>query len=106
MRRALPGIVAAIGVVLVFTGIAVFAAANAAHAGGPGDFGWAAYAPLEETHSAYRSALTFTTAGGTVLWTTGHLLGAGLVVLGALVLAGVGGWLLGRRAGRRGSATG
>jgi hypothetical protein len=41
-----------------------------------------------------------------VLWTGQHLLGAGLLVLGLLVLAGVGGWLLGRRTGRRSAAGG
>ena len=41
-----------------------------------------------------------------MLWTGGHLVGAGLAVLGALVLAGVGGWLLGRRSGLRGTARG
>jgi heme/copper-type cytochrome/quinol oxidase subunit 1 len=101
MRRALPWLVAALGVVLVVLGVLVFAAANAA----PPDFGWSAYAPLEETTTAYRSAITF--AGpGTVLWTRGHVVGAGLAVLGALVLAGVGGWALGLRAGRRGSVPG
>jgi hypothetical protein len=62
-------------------------------------FGWTSYAPLQETQSAYLSAVTF--ADGTVVWTGQHLLGAGLLVLGLLLLTGVGGWLLGRRAGRR-----
>jgi len=35
-----------------------------------------------------------------VLWTGTHLVGAGLLVLGLLVLAGLAGWLFGRRAGR------
>ena len=52
--------------------------------------------------------VTFTVASDgdwAVMWTRGHLLGAGLVVLGLLVLVGVGGWWIGRRAGRpRGSA--
>jgi hypothetical protein len=100
MRRALPWIVAGLGVVLVAAGVAVFAAANR----GPVDFGWASYGPLEPSQSAYQSALTF--SEGTVLWTGEHVLGAGLLVLGLLVLAGVGGWLLGRRAGRGAAAGG
>ncbi|WP_167760550.1 hypothetical protein [Blastococcus sp. CT_GayMR16] len=38
---------------------------------------------------------------GSVRWTAQHAVGAGLVGLGLLLLAGVGGWLLGLRAGRR-----
>ena len=94
MRRALPGIVAGLGVVLVLTGIAVFAAANRA----PLYFGWSSYAPLTKAVGPYQSGITF--SDGAVLWTGEHLLGAGLVVLGALALAGMGGWLLGRRSGR------
>ena len=95
MRRAVPWLVAGLGAVLVAAGAAVFAAANR----GGADFGWSSYAPLEQAPSAYRSAITF--SDGSVLWTGRHLLGAGLLVLGLLVLAGVGGWLLGRRGGRR-----
>jgi heme/copper-type cytochrome/quinol oxidase subunit 1 len=98
MRRALPWLVAGLGAVLVAAGVVVFTAANR----GAADFGWSSYAPLEPTDDAYRSAITYTFSGGTtVLWTGQHLLGAGLVVLGLLVLNGVGGWLLGRRVGRR-----
>jgi hypothetical protein len=76
--------------------MAVFAAANS----GPADFGWTTYGPLDEVRHPYRSGIVFSDAT-TVLWTGKHVLGAGLVVLGALVLVGVGGWLLGRRGGRR-----
>jgi heme/copper-type cytochrome/quinol oxidase subunit 1 len=94
MRRALPWIVAALGVVLAVAGIALFAAANR----GPADFGWAAYGPLQPT----QSTVTYTFAdNATVLWTGQHLLGAGLLVVGLLLLTGVAGWLLGWRAGRR-----
>jgi hypothetical protein len=96
MRRAVPWLVSGLGAVLVAAGAAVFAAANR----GGADFGWSSYAPLEQTRSAYRSAIIFSD-GTTVLWTGQHLLGAGLVVLGLLALAGVVGWLLGRRGGRR-----
>jgi hypothetical protein len=98
VRRILPAVVAGLGVVLVLTGIAVFAAANT----GPADFGWSSYAPLEPQMTDPFATSTFVPATDwAVLWTTEHLLGAGLVVLGALLLAAVGGWLLGRRAGRR-----
>jgi hypothetical protein len=98
VRRVLPGIVAALGVVLIFTGIAVFAAANRT----PADFGWSGYAPLEPQAPDPFATRTFVSANDwAVLWTTQHLVGAGLVVVGALLLAAVGGWLLGRRAGRR-----
>ena len=95
MRRALPWLIAGSGAVLVEAGIAVFATAG--HE--PSDFGWSAYAPLEPTQ-APSATYTFVDSA-TVLWTGQHLLGAGLLVLGLLVLAGVGGWLLGLRTGRR-----
>ena len=97
MRRVLPWLLAVLGAALVAAGAAVFAAANRDAA----DFGWSSYAPLEQTERASRSAILYTFSDGTtMLWTGQHLLGAGLVVLGLLVLAGVGGWLLGRRGGR------
>lgn len=95
MRRAVPWLVAGVGAVLAVAGALVFAAANR----GPADFGWSAYAPLRETRADYSNAVTF--SDGAVLWTRQHLLGAGLLVLGLLVLTGAVAWLLGRRAGRR-----
>jgi hypothetical protein len=88
-------LVAGLGLVSVVAGVLVFAWANRS----PADFGWTAYAPLEPVPGGpYRSDLTLTFHDGwTVLWTAGHLVGAVLVVLGLLVLAAVGGWLLGRR---------
>ena len=97
MRRAFPWLVAGLGVVLAVAGALVFAAANR----GPADFGWSAYTPLQEAPTAYLSPVTF--SDGSVLWTREHLLGAGLLVLGLLVLTAALAWLLGRRAGRRGS---
>jgi heme/copper-type cytochrome/quinol oxidase subunit 1 len=96
VRRAVPWLVALFGTGLVVAGVVVFAAANR----GPLDFGWSSYAPLAQNEVAYQGAITFAD-GAAVLWTGQHLWGAGLVVLGLLVLVGVGGWLLGRRAGRR-----
>jgi heme/copper-type cytochrome/quinol oxidase subunit 1 len=98
VRRAVPWLVALLGAALVVAGVVVFASANR----GPVDFGWTAYAPLEQTRDAYQSVVSFTD-GATVLWTGQHVLGAGLLVLGLLVLVGAGCWLLGRRAGRRGA---
>ena len=97
MRRAVPWLIALLGAALAVAGVIVFAAANR----GPVDVGWSSYAPLTRDVGEHRSIVTFSD-GVTVLWTRQHLLGAGLVVAGLLVLAGVGGWLLGRRAGRRG----
>ncbi|HLM04311.1 MAG TPA: hypothetical protein VK402_03860 [Blastococcus sp.] len=95
MRRAVPGILAFLGLALVMAGIAVFAAAN--HASVP-DFGWTSYAPLEPQVPGPFDTSTYAYAPDwTVLWTAGHLAGAGLAVLGLLVLAGVCGWALGRR---------
>ncbi len=51
---------------------------------------------------AYQSELLLLT-DGTVLWNRQHAIGAGLAVLGLLVLAGLGGWFLGRRTARTGS---
>ena len=97
MRRAVPGILAFLGLALVMTGIAVFAAANRAPAG---DLGWTSYAPLEPQVPGPFDASTYAyTPDWAVLWTAGHLAGAGLAVLGLLVLVGAGGWSLGRRSG-------
>ena len=95
MRRALPWVLLGCGGVLALAGVLVFAVANR----GPQDFGWTAYAPLQEIGTDYVNGVTF--SDGSVLWTAQHLLGAGLLVLGLLVLTGAGAWLLGRRAGRR-----
>jgi heme/copper-type cytochrome/quinol oxidase subunit 1 len=95
VRRAVPWLVAGLGAGLVVAGVLVFAAANR----GAADFGWSSYSPLQETQTAYLSAVTF--SDGTVLWTGQHLWGAALAVLGLLLLTSVAAWLLGRRAGRR-----
>ena len=92
MRRALPGLVAGLGVVLAAGGVTVFWATNLSGAGG---VGWSAYAPLEPGDPVPPGA------GWQVTWTGGHLLGAALLAAGLLVLAALGGWLLGRRSGRR-----
>jgi hypothetical protein len=97
VRRALPWAVAVLGTALAVAGVAVFWRTNTTPAVAYGG----SHAPLTE---AYDSTLTVTFDGGTVLWTRGHLVGAGLLVAGALVLAAVGGWVLGRRSARRGAA--
>lgn len=95
MRRALPWLSLGLGVLVLAAGVAVFWTANALPRG------WTAYAPLEPGESpAYTSTLAISFDGGSVLWTGRHLLGAGLGVLGLLILVGTAGWLLGRRAGR------
>jgi heme/copper-type cytochrome/quinol oxidase subunit 1 len=99
VRRVLPWSAALLGGALVAGGVILFALANRS----PADFGWAAYSPLSSTVYRSESTLNFDD-GSAVLWTGQHLLGAGLVVAGLLVLAGVVGWLLGRRSVRRPSA--
>ncbi|MGY1663255.1 hypothetical protein ACI78Q_18690 [Geodermatophilus sp. SYSU D00705] len=97
MRRAAPWLTAGAGTALVLAGVVVSWWANTArwitHGGG--------HEPLVPGGaSAYESRLV-PGVDGAVLWTWRHTSGAGLVVLGLLVPAGVGGWLLGRQAGRR-----
>jgi hypothetical protein len=98
VRRVAPWLVAGLGAALVVGGVAVFWLANTAT--------WTAYsgsyAPLapEGSPAAFSSRLVLG-VDGSVLWTWRHAAGAGLLVLGLLVLTGVGGWALGRRSGRR-----
>jgi hypothetical protein len=95
MRRAAPLLMAGAALGLVVVGVAVFAVADrrpvepfAAYSG--------SYEPLPETFPA-DSSLVVTAAEDAVLWTGGHVLGAGLVVMALLVMAAIGGWSLGRR---------
>ena len=87
--------VGALGALLCAAGVVVFALANRVPTG------WTAYTgsyqPLmpDDAHQSDFS-IAFTD-GWTVLWTGGHLAGALLVMAGLLVLAGLAGWLLGRR---------
>ena len=96
MRRPLPWLTAALGLVLLGAGVVVFAVANRSPSG---DFGWTAYAPLDPEVRNGEVTLTFDGAW-TVLWTGSHLLGAGLVIAGLVVVAALGGWLWGRRSSR------
>ena len=100
MRRALPWAVAVLGAALAVAGVAVFWWTNTRSPTVTHD---GSYAPLLPADSAYESRLTLTFDGGAVLWETGHLVGAGLLVAGALVLAAAGGWALGRRSARGGT---
>ena len=102
MRRALPWLVGLLGGALVVAGGVALALADRV----PADLGWTSYAPLESP-TAYRSSVALTFADRTTVLGTGrHLVGAGLVVAGLLVLAGVGGWLLGSRAAQGRSVRG
>ena len=103
MRRVPPGAFGLLGFGLLVAGVTVVNVADR----GPADSGWMAYtgsyAPLEEaprryveTDEAYTSELTVS-LDGVLPWTTGHLVGAGLVVLGLLVLTALGGWWFGSR---------
>jgi heme/copper-type cytochrome/quinol oxidase subunit 1 len=94
MRRVLPWAVAVLGLGAVVAGVTVFALGSGS--GGLADFGWTSYAPLEP--GGYRSDITLPFSDRwMVLWTGRHLVGAGLVVAGLLLLTGLAGWLLGRR---------
>jgi heme/copper-type cytochrome/quinol oxidase subunit 1 len=98
MRRALPWSTAALAVALLVAGVVLFATTDPAR---PADFGWYAYQPLPaESSGPYSSTLTLTFDDGSVLWSDGQLLGAGLVVAGLLLLAVLAGWAVGRRAPR------
>ena len=93
--RALPWTAGGLGAVAVVGGAVLFA-----RAGEAGPTGWFASAPLSTARSpAYTSTLELSFDAGpqVVLWSGQQTLGAGLVVLGLLVLAALGGWLPGRR---------
>ena len=95
MRRRLPSLVSALGGLLVLVGVVVFALANRPHE----VVYEGSYEPLSEVDSAYESRLTYAFDGGwSVTWTSGHLIGVCLLVLGLLGLAALGGWVVGRRA--------
>jgi len=72
--RALPWVLGFLGSALVLGGVVVFAAANGAWGGPPGDFGWTtytgSYAPLHPGEPrAYESVVSFP-PDGSVLWTS------------------------------------
>jgi hypothetical protein len=96
MTRRLPAAFAVLGWLLVAAGVVVFWFANR-----PDGSGWTAYTgsyePLRPGEGgAYQSVLLLE-GGWAVFWTGTHVVGAGLAVLGLLVLVGLVGWLLGRR---------
>ena len=95
MRQRLPRLVGVLGGLLAIVGIIVFVLAS----GGPDVVVYdGSYEPLD-TDSAYDSSLTLDVGEGfLVAWSTQQALGAALAVSGLLVLAALGGWLLGRRA--------
>lgn len=97
MRRVAAWGTGALGILLIAAGGVVFAVADRR------DRGWFAYAPLGSMPRRYADYGPAESGNGSwsVLWTGGHLVGAGLLVLGLLVLVALAGWLLGRRAGRR-----
>lgn len=100
MRSTLSLAAGVLGLLLCAAGAVVFTLAT--RGGTTTDAGWTAYTPLGPTDlAAYRSVLTLNFSDRwTMLWTGGHLLGAALAVVGLLLLAGVGGWALGRRSAR------
>lgn len=74
-------------IVLVVVGTGVFLLAPASF----GYTGWYAYSPLSSTSFSF---------DGMYPLTPGRAAGAGVVVVGLVIAAGVVGWLLGRRSGR------
>lgn len=95
MRRALPWTVAGLGLALLVGGVVL-----AWPAGGPRTVTYGgSHEPLS-TGRAYSSTLELTLDGTLTWWTAADLAGAGLAVLGALLLAVAGGWALGRRSVR------
>jgi hypothetical protein len=92
VRRAAPWLLAVLGVLLLVAGAVLFAGAGADGVeevvyGG-------SYEPLPA--DAYWSTLTLT-YDDAVVWTPAHLTGLALAAAGCLLLAAVGGWVLGRR---------
>ena len=104
MSRAARWSAPVLGGLLCAVGTGLFWWVNASSPGVEG--GWFAYVPVGESppqpDGAYQSELSiaFDDAPWSVLWTTGHLVGLGLALVGLLVLSGWGGRLLGGRAGR------
>lgn len=99
MKRWIPVAVGGVGAALAIAGVAIFWRTNVAASMLHGS---ASYAPLEAEGSGSRAGW-FAYSGGRIVvgWTAGHLIGAGLLLLGLLALSGVGGWWLGRRSARR-----
>ena len=93
MRRGLPWAAAGLGIALALSGLALVLTSDAE----PVTVYTGSYSPLDaETLDEYRSVLELT-YDGTVSWTVAQLVGAGLLVVGLLLLSAVGGWVAGRR---------
>lgn len=96
MRRPLPWAVALLGLALVVGGVALYVAGDQ-----PVDLGWSSATPAPAPPDAYQSRLELTFSGGAeVLWTQPSTIGAGLALLGLLVLAALAGWAVGVRSSR------
>jgi hypothetical protein len=98
MRSPPPWSVPALGALLCAAGAVVFAQAQATAP----DAGSFAYAPAGVDITYDSDLLASLDDPWPLLWTGGHLLGVGLLVVGLLVLGGWAGRLLGRRWGVRG----
>lgn len=77
-------VAAGLGLVLVVFGVVLMVTSEAV------SFGWFAYAPLAEDP-------VISAVGDAVVLTRQQAAGAGVVVVGAVVLAGATGWAVGRR---------
>jgi hypothetical protein len=93
VSRDLPWAVGVSGLGLVVGGVALFVVGNR-----QAEVGWTAYGPDLGASDAYESRLQLTFIDGpVVLWTWTSALGAGLALLGLLLLAALTGWVVGRR---------
>ena len=90
MRRAAPWLLAGLGVLLPVAGAVLFAGADGVEEVVYGG----SYEPLPADTYSSTLALTYDDA---VVWTPANLTGLALAAAGCLLLAAVGGWVLGRR---------
>jgi hypothetical protein len=96
VSRGLLWAAAVLGLVLVAGGVVLFVLGNQ-----PADFGWSAYRPNPWPPDAYESRLQLSFDDGpAVLWTRTSALGAGIALVGLLVLAVLAGWVAGLRSAR------
>ena len=96
MSRGLAWAASTLGLALVAAGVALYVLGNQ-----PAGVGWSAYGPHPWPPGAYESRLLLSyDEGPAVLWTRTSALGAGIALVGLLVLAVLAGWVAGLRSAR------